>query len=62
MTQKLQFAEEGLKLRVESYELSKTLHWCNRLKNSIIINAFPAVGCFVITGKQLTSNIVANRL
>ncbi len=31
-----QFAEEGLTLRVESSELSKTLHWCERLINSIM--------------------------
>ena len=31
-----QFAEEGLTLWVESSELSKTLHWCERLINSIM--------------------------
>ncbi len=34
-TRKLQFAEKGPKLRVESYELPKTLRWCERLINSI---------------------------
>ena len=37
-TQKLQFAEEGPSLQVESYELSKTLCWCERLINSITTN------------------------
>ncbi len=35
-TRKLQFAEEGPTLQVESYELSKTLRWCERLINSIV--------------------------
>ncbi len=36
-TRKLQFAEEGPTLHVESYELSKTLRWYERLINSIIL-------------------------
>ncbi len=32
---KVQFAEEGPTLWVESYDLSKTLRWCERLINSI---------------------------
>ena len=32
------FAEEDPTLRVESYELSKTLRWCERLINSIMID------------------------
>ncbi len=35
MTRKLQFAEEGPTLQVESYELLKTLRWCERLIKSI---------------------------
>ena len=35
-TRKLQFAEEGPTLRVESYDLSKTLHWCEHVINSIM--------------------------
>ncbi len=34
-TRKLQFAEEGPTLRVQSYELSKTLRWCERLINCV---------------------------
>ncbi len=34
--------EEGPMLLVKSYELSKTLHWCEHLINSIIF--------FIITG------------
>ncbi len=34
-TRKLQFAEEDQTLLVESYEVSKTLRWCERLINSI---------------------------
>ena len=44
MTRKLQFAEEGPTLHVESYELLKTLRWCERLiksiKNKIYSNMF----------------------
>ncbi len=36
MTRKLQFAEEGPMLQVESYELLKTLRWCECLINSIL--------------------------
>ncbi len=35
-TWKLQFAEEDPMLWVESYEFSNTMHWCERLINSII--------------------------
>ncbi len=39
-TRKLQFAEEGPTLRVESYDLLKTLCWCEHAINSIIKEFF----------------------
>ncbi len=36
MTRKLQFAEEGPTLRVESYDPSKTLRWCEHVIISIM--------------------------
>ncbi len=51
-TRKLQFAEEGPTLRVESYELSKTLRWCERVINSIMKSSWQMVA----SGLSLSTN------
>ncbi len=53
-TRKLQFVEEGPKLRVKSYKLSKTLRWCERLINCIKFQCTwycsTSVICWELTG------------
>ncbi len=68
MTRKLQFAEEGPMLQVESYELSKTLRWCDRLINSIphaltLPSSYTGTmhGC-LIPGYCQKTNVTSNNL